>query len=57
MTVAQLLTALQRIDARHLNLQVAVEGWNDMGDLTQIELRGDLRLEHDSMGTPRVIIR
>lgn len=37
--------------------EVTAEGWNDQGDLMQIPLRGDVRLERDAVGLPTIVIR
>ena len=57
MNIAQLITALQRIQATYPSARVRVQGWNDSGDLADIELRGDVRLERDAVGNPVVVIR
>jgi hypothetical protein len=57
MNISQLITALQRIQTTFPTAVVRVQGWNDMGDLNDIQLRGDVRLERDAVGNPVVIIR
>jgi hypothetical protein len=57
MKVSELVTALSKIQQTFPNAVVAVEGWNDMGDLMQFELRGDIRLERDGVGNPMIVLR
>ena len=57
MTITELMTALSRIQGTFPSAQVHVEGWNDMGDLNNIAIRGDVRVERDHVGNPLVVIR
>jgi len=57
MNISQLITELQRIQTTFPTARVRVQGWNDMGDLNDIHLRGDVRIERDSVGLPVVVLR
>jgi hypothetical protein len=57
MTVQELLTALTRISQTLPNARVRVQAWNDSGDLQDIHLRGDVRLERSALGEPEVVLR
>lgn len=57
MIITKLIAGLQRIGTTFPTAEVRVQGWNDSGDLTDIQLRGDIRLERDAYGNPVVIIR
>jgi len=39
------------------DIHIRAEGWNDLGDLMQLPLRGDVRLERDIDGNPIITIR
>lgn len=57
MKVQDLALALSKIQQTFPNAPVKVEGWNDMGDLMSFDLRGDVRLERDSVGNPIIVLR
>lgn len=57
MTVAELLNLLKRVHVQYGSTPIVAEGWNDSGDLTQVKLRGDLRLEQDKYGQPLIVLR
>ena len=57
MTVAELLNMLKAIRVKHGTTPIVVEGWNDSGDLTQIKVRGDLRVGLDKYGQPVIVLR
>ena len=57
MNVTELIKVLTTIERRFPNAPVRVEGWNDSGDLTDIQLRGDVRLGRDAVGNPVIILR
>jgi len=57
MTVQQLISALQQIGYTFPDAQIGVQGWDDMGNLQDINLRGDVRLERDHVGNPLVVLR
>lgn len=56
-TVRQLAQALHQISQTFPNAQVSVQGWDDMGNLQDFQLRGDVRLERDSVGNPIIVLR
>ena len=57
MTVQQLIHALQQIGYTFPDANVHVQGWDDMGNLQDIKLRGDIRLERDPVGNPLIVLR
>jgi hypothetical protein len=57
MTVTELAKALQQAANTFPNAQVLVQGWDDMGNLQDIKLRGDVRLERDKVGNPTIVLR
>ncbi len=56
-TVSELIIALQQIQKTFPTARVYAEGWNDQGDLSKVELRGDVRLERDAVGNPIINLR
>ena len=56
-TVTQLVQALQQVANTFPNAPVTVQGWDDMGNLQDIKLRGDVRLERDAVGNPTIVLR
>lgn len=56
-TVTELTKVLQQISQTFPNAPVSVQGWDDMGNLQDIRLRGDVRLERDSVGNPVIVLR
>lgn len=57
MTVHALATRLTEIANTYPNVPIKVQGWNELGDLMDIELRGDIRLERDRLGQPVLVLR
>lgn len=57
MTVSELIKALVRISQTFPNAPVHTQGWDDMGNLQDIVLRGDVRLERDNVGNPVIVLR
>lgn len=57
MTASELASVLQQISHTFPTAQVIVQGWDDMGNLQDIKLKGDVRMERDSVGIPVVVIR
>lgn len=55
--IQQLIIALTKIQQTFPNAPVKAEGWNDMGDLMSFTLRGDIRLDRDSVGNPIIVLR
>jgi len=56
-TVQALIARLLEVHKNFPTAEVRAEGWNDLGDLMDIRLRGDIRLQRDSEGNPLVVIR
>jgi hypothetical protein len=57
MTVSELVQRLTQIGQTFPNAPVHTQGWDDMGNLQDIVLRGDVRLERDSVGNPVIVLR
>ena len=57
MTVSELAQRLTQIGQTFPNAPVHTQGWDDMGNLQDIVLRGDVRLERDSVGNPVIVLR
>ena len=58
LTVDQLQQLLaQATAAGHGRLPVTAQGFNESGDLVDLKLRGDIRLDHDAVGNLFLIIR
>ena len=57
LTTNMLVARLLEIQKTFPNALVRAQGWNDQGDLMDIELRGDIRLERDAVGNPVVMLR
>ena len=57
MTVHALATRMTEISNTYPNVPVKVQGWNELGDLMDIELRGDIRIERDRYGQPVLVLR
>ena len=57
MTVSELAQKLSQISQTFPNAPVHTQGWDDMGNLQDIVLRGDVRLERDSVGNPVIVLR
>lgn len=57
MNVTELVRALTHIQRTYPDAQVRAEGWNDVGDLMDIRIRGDVRLGRDDVGKLIVILR
>ena len=57
MTVRELIQRLQQVNPALLDAPVRTQGWDDMGNLQDFALRGDLRLERDAVGNPIVVLR
>jgi hypothetical protein len=57
MTVRELAERLTQISQTFPNAPVHTQGWDDMGNLQDIVLRGDVRLERDSVGNPVIVLR
>ena len=57
MTVRELAERLTQISGTFPNAPVHTQGWDDMGNLQDIVLRGDVRLERDSVGNPVIVLR
>jgi hypothetical protein len=58
MTVQQLHHLCATLIARNLDtVPVVAEGFNEMGDLVQLPLRGDARMTTSPVGTPVIVIR
>ena len=57
MLAMDLYKRLGEILKTYPTIDIRAEGWNDQGDLMQIPLRGDVRLERDHVGAPVVVIR
>ena len=56
-TVQMLIARLLEIQKTFPNAPIRAQGWNDQGDLMDIDLRGDVRLERDPVGNPVVMLR
>jgi len=56
-TVQMLIARLMEIHKNFPTAEVRAEGWNDHGDLMDIRLRGDVRLQRDGEGNPTVVLR
>jgi hypothetical protein len=57
MTVGELMQVLQQAHNTFPTAEVRVQGWSANGDLENIVLRGDVRLERDEVGMPVVVLR
>lgn len=57
MLAMDLYRQLTEILKTYPTIDIKAEGWNDQGDLMQIPLRGDVRLERDQYGNAVVVIR
>ena len=57
LTTNMLVARLLEIQKTFPNAPIRAQGWNDQGDLMDIELRGDIRLERDAVGNPVVMLR
>lgn len=57
MTVTELLNLLKQVHVKYGGTPIVVEGWNDSGDLTQVKVRGDLRVGMDKYGQPVIVLR
>lgn len=57
MHVNELVRILTQAQNNFPTAAVRVQGWNDQGDLMDFPLRGDVRLERDSVGNPVVVLR
>lgn len=58
LTVVQLHELCANLMARNLHhIPVVAEGFNEMGDLVQLPLRGDVRMTTSNVGTPVIIVR
>ena len=57
LTANMLVARLLEIQKTFPNAPIRAQGWNDQGDLMDIELRGDIRLERDAVGNPVVMLR
>ena len=57
MLASHLLQHLTEILKTYPTIDVRAEGWNDEGDLMQLKLRGDVRLERSETGTPVIVLR
>ena len=57
MTISELYRKLESLKNTFPNAPVLVQGWNDMGDLMDIELRGDIRIERNEVGNPVIVMR
>jgi hypothetical protein len=56
-TVQMLSDRLLEAKQRFPNAPIRVQAWSDQGDLVDIELRGDIRLDRDAYGNPVVTLR
>jgi len=52
-----LVARLLEIQKVFPNAPIKAQGWSDQGDLMDIDLRGDIRLERDAVGNPVVLLR
>jgi len=57
LTTSMLVAMLLEIQKTFPNAPIKAQGWNDQGDLMDIDLRGDIRLERDAVGNPVVLLR
>jgi hypothetical protein len=57
MTVSELIQVLENIRKTFPNAPVHAQGWDDMGNLQDFSLRGDVRLERDPVGNPLIVLR
>lgn len=57
MTVEQLVNVLTQAAQKFPGAPVKAQGWNDMGDLMDFDLRGDVRVERDSFGNSVIVLR
>lgn len=57
MTVEQLAHILTQAAQKFPHATVKAQGWNDMGDLMDFELRGDVRVERDVVGNSVIVLR
>lgn len=57
MTVTELYNRLDKIRQTFPNAPVRMQGWSDTGDLTDVAVHGDIRLERDAVGNPVIVIR
>lgn len=58
LTVEQLQRLLQQAtEAGHGHIPVIAQGFNESGDMVDLKLRGDIRLDHDAVGNLFLIIR
>lgn len=55
--VSELIAKLDNIRQTFPNAVVKAQGWNDQGDLMDLDLRGDVRLERDAVGNPVIMVR
>lgn len=57
LTVSMLVSRLLEIQRTYPNAPISAQGWNDSGDLMDLKLRGDVRIERDAFGQAIIIIR
>lgn len=57
MNVSELARMLHQASQTFPTAEVRVQAWNDSGDLQDVRIKGDVRLERDAVGTPVVVIR
>ncbi len=57
MTVIELARILHQASQTFPTAEVRVQAWNDSGDLQDVRIRGDVRVERDAVGTPVIVIR
>jgi len=57
LTTSMLVARLLEIQKVFPNAPIKAQGWSDQGDLMDIDLRGDIRLERDAVGNPVVLLR
>lgn len=57
MNVTELARILHQVSQNFPTAPIRVQAWNDSGDLQDIRIKGDVRLERDEVGTPVVVIR
>lgn len=57
MTVSELARILYQASQSFPTAEVRVQAWDDSGDLQDVRIKGDVRLERDAVGIPVVVIR
>jgi hypothetical protein len=57
MTVTELISLLDSYARTFPTATVKAQGWDDMGNLQDFALRGDVRLERDNVGMPTIVVR